>query len=509
MKKREIIDTMAVPFMIILAKAMTFLFDIVLSSFYGANNITDAFIMANSLPTILFDGIANAIIVCYIPVYHELLSAGNDVGRYSNNCATVSTIFGFLIAVVFSAFSDAILRIYARGFNAESFLLLSYFSKIIIWGIPFIGAYSVFRAYLQAEGFKALSTLPQIITYFILILLVLMYKDDYRVLGFATVLGNLVSFVILLFICMKRKWRFKVLIDFRDKNLRKLIFLIFPILLSSVLSEINAFVDKYFSSFYDSGIVSNMNYGYKLSFSIQGVIASSVMIIVYPSLCKYAAERNIKGIREKSILAIKIISYIIFPIVAGCICCSKEIIQCVYGHGKFDYSNVLILAKIFKVYLLGVIPMCVMLIGDKICYAIEKTKYTFITSIFTVSLNIVLNIYLSRMFGYIGLVYSTVISIMFGCLLVFFLLKKYNREIIKSNFFMALMKPILPTIIMVGAILLFKYYVDCSMMESSFLYVLIEIFIGIISYFLGIILVCKNDVIPYIYELKGSRRSSN
>ena len=70
MKKREIIDTMAVPFMIILAKAMTFLFDIVLSSFYGANNITDAFIMANSLPTILFDGIANAIIVCYIPVYH-------------------------------------------------------------------------------------------------------------------------------------------------------------------------------------------------------------------------------------------------------------------------------------------------------------------------------------------------------------------------------------------------------------------------------------------------------
>ena len=68
---KNILKICAVPFVIILSKLSCFVFDALLGAYYGAGIASDAFLMAYSLPTILFEGIATAILTCYIPIYNS------------------------------------------------------------------------------------------------------------------------------------------------------------------------------------------------------------------------------------------------------------------------------------------------------------------------------------------------------------------------------------------------------------------------------------------------------
>ena len=137
----------------ILVKITSFVRDIVLSYIYGAGTVSDAYLVAVSIPTVLFTGILTAIYTSYIPMYHEICQTDTrKINRYTSNLINITTILAALIVVFFFMFQDSIVSLFASGFNEETFQLTKTLSGISIFAVIFMAGVYVLQGFLQASN---------------------------------------------------------------------------------------------------------------------------------------------------------------------------------------------------------------------------------------------------------------------------------------------------------------------------------------------------------------------
>ena len=57
---------------IVIAKIIGMIRDVVLANYYGTTNISDAYLIALSIPTLLYYFVGNAISTAYLPIYNKV-----------------------------------------------------------------------------------------------------------------------------------------------------------------------------------------------------------------------------------------------------------------------------------------------------------------------------------------------------------------------------------------------------------------------------------------------------
>lgn len=478
-------DVLLVPIIVLGGKIISFLFNALLGFYYGAGVISDVFIMAHTIPTILFDGVATALILCYIPIQRTLsYESPEKIKDFDSNITSISIVFSLIISALYFVFRHQFNKMYANGFNEHMLEILDSYTAIMIWSVPFIGACSIFRAYLQVINHKSLSSMGQIISYAILILVLIFYPSEDLSLAWAALLGNVVCFCFFLLFALKTGYRYRLYISFKEDYIRTIFQMILPIVFSTLVSELNSIVDKFFASYYPNGIITSLTYGYQLSFSIQGIVSTSLLLVVFPSLADKVAKKEIDGTNNLLYWCIEMIGWVVVPIIIGGIILAHPIINILFGHGNFTEQNVNTIAIVFSGYLLGVLPMCIKHVGDRLCLAMKKTNLTTIATVVTVGLNIVLDLILKKRWGYFGLVIATDISIFIGSVTLFFLIKKEARSISIKKILKTMTGPFVSGSVM-GIIV---YIVFCSIQkynmwdEKTIFAVLICVLSGMISY---------------------------
>lgn len=499
-KNRKMFDLIGVMIVTLLGKFACFVFDALLSAKYGVGIITDAFVMAHSLPTVVVDGFATAIITCYIPIATKMeCEEPKQLKKYNGSTLILSFCFSAITSLVVYSFNKPILGLYAKGFDGQSLSLLIKYTKVMIWSLPFVATFAVFRAYIQVKGIKILSSVHQVLTYLVLIIALILFFPNDMSLPWATLIGNIIVFIILMVTALHYGFKVDFSAGLRNKEIKSMVYMMFPMIISTLVSEINAFADKYFSSFYETGIVTSMSYGYKFSFAIQGIIATSLMTVLYPEYSKSAAEGNIEKLKQQAYESVKLIAWIITPVVFGGVILAYPIIDLVYGHGNFTNENVTITKDIFAVYLLGVLPMCIKLVADKIGYALKKTQYAFLTSCVVVSSNIVLNIIFGRIWGYMGLVVATVISLVLGAYVNFLQLKKVDMGFSIIRVGKILVGPLLNSFIMIICVkIIYEMALIHNIVGNMFLCILV----GVIIYAITMLMFFKKELMSIIEFIK-------
>ena len=100
----------AIMFVVIVTKVLGFSRDIFLSFFYGADGLTDAYLISTDIPTVFFAFIGMGIAASYIPVYTKILEErGHDAAeRFTANVTNaVMLLSTVLVMPVFSIVSTS------------------------------------------------------------------------------------------------------------------------------------------------------------------------------------------------------------------------------------------------------------------------------------------------------------------------------------------------------------------------------------------------------------------
>lgn len=476
------------------SKLLGFFRELVLASTYGTSVYSDAYITATNIPVVIFAIIGSSIGTALIPIYFEVK---RDLGekeslKFINNITNIVLIICVFMAILGVIYSEKLVLIFAMGFNGEILDLTSKFTKIMMIGIVFSGLSYIMSSYLQIRNkfiVTGFISVPKNIIIIICIIFSAKYNPNIMIWG--TLIGISTEFLFQLPFAIKNEYRYQLYINFKDKYVKKMVWLIGPVLIGVAVNQINTMVDRSLASTLVEGSISALNYANKLNGFIMALFITSVGSVIYPNLSKLSLDKNLDKFIDFVVNAINIIIILIIPISIGAIVLSTPIVKLLFQRGQFDSKATSMTSIALTMYSIGMIAFGLRDILGKVFYSLKDTKTPMINGVLAMSMNIIFNIVLVKHLQIMGLALSTSLSAIICIVLLFFSLKKKIGYFGQDRILKTALKSIAASFIM-GIITAIIYNLLLNILGntfvSEFISLLGSICVGSISYLVFIVI---------------------
>lgn len=457
--------------------------DALVASSFGAGMETAAYIAAVSVPEAVFAIVGLAISTTFIPMLSEIKSKhGKDkMFEFSNNIISILSVICIVLSVLGLLFTKEVVGLFVSGYDVETMKLTVFLTKISIINILFLCIKACFISMLQVcEDF----VMPSILGLFFNapIILYLIFFTPVSVVGLtiANVVGNILSVLVQIPSLYKQGFKFKLFINLKDERIRRTIMLILPVIIGSGANSLNLIVDKNIASFLGDGGVTILDYGQKLIIFTNVAITTSIVSVMYPLMANKINSDDRQGFLEDLSKTIVVISLFLIPIMAGFIFFRVEIISLVWGHGKFNNpETILITSTVFAAYAMQLPFFGVRDLLNSTLFSMQKTKITTINGVIGVVINIILSIIFSRYIGVSGIAIASSIAGAVTAILLFNSTKKLVGDFDARIIQVKLMK-----IVLSSGIMIFGLYIVNKLIEinNNFIYLVINGLVGVIIF---------------------------
>lgn len=410
-------------------KLLGFIREMLIGAKFGSGAETDTFFLAMTAVSLFTSIITKSINTTMIPVLGEIEHLEGNSGKksHTNNLLNIVIIISLTIIALAWMLAPTIIKIIAPGFDSiEQFKLATTMMRIGLPAIIFAGIQGVFRGYLQSEHIfteTAAISFPFNFTYIFFLLFLSSYFGIKGLM--VTSVIAVISQVLLQINGMKKtKFKYELIIDFKDKHVKKILYLIPPILLSVGIDDLNKIIDKSMASTLVEGSISALNYASRLDGLVRGVFIAAIATVMYPMLSKEANKDNYDGLKKVTINGINIILLITIPATVGMIILANPIVKIAFQRGEFDSTATYMTVGALIFTLIGMVGASLRTLLNNIYYSLQDTKTPVINGFIAVVINVVFNLILIKPMAHRGLALATSISATVTSILLIYGLKK-------------------------------------------------------------------------------------
>ena len=495
--KKGIIKTFTFMFSaIFLAKVLGLVRNIVFANFYGTGFEATAFFTASRIPLQLLDmTLGAAISSTFIPIFNEYLQKDGKKRaiQFANNFLNVIIVVSLLLTILGIIFAPQIVSIIAPDLEAQTLELTVQLIKILFPIMIFTAVAYVSVGFLQSMDEFRIPSIISVVANGILILYLAIFNNKFGIKGvaIAMLVGWATQILVQIPSVIKKGFKYKFSIDFKDEGLKKILKLAPPILISTWVQPINNIVNiRLASGLQDGQAVSALEYSYNLYLIIVGVFSYTLSNIIFPELSKLTADNNKSMIVEILNKSIKISLFLIIPMSVGIGVLSNDIIKLIYERGEFTATSTYLTGGALTYYAIGMIGYGLMEILNKAFYAMQDSKTPMKISALAIIMNILLSIGLVKVNDYLGLpLAASVTSIITAILMIYAINKKMNGIVDKKTT-VECAKTIVSALIM-GVVV---YLIAKINIKHQIITLAISVLSGVIVYFITM-LVLKSETI--------------
>lgn len=481
---------------IIFSKLLGMLRDVVLANYFGTSGISDAYLTASTVPTLLFYFIGHALSTAFLPMYSNMkLSQGKEkADGYANNLLTVSLLLSTVLVVLLVCFPSWIIRIFAPGFHWETVELAASFVRSSALSLYFMTAVSVWTGYLQATNnfiIPASISVPRNLIVMCSISLAAIW--DVRILGVGLLLAYIAEALLLYPFVRKEGYRVQLAVDWQSSELRETLYIVLPILLGTSVGQINKFIDKALASTLAEGAVSAMSYASVINNAIQEVLSTGLITILFADCSHLVSKGEHALVKRKLLNVTNIFVVLLIPASVGILLLSSQIVTALLCRGSFDAESVRMTTAAMQCYTVG---LCFLAVRDtlvKIFYAYKMTKLVTRATVASVVMGIILKLVLCKPFGMYGLAIATSLSAVIHCVMLYILLYLKKGALGTKQLFVTIVKSLFATTVMAVAVVWIR---DGMKMYADIWQLVICALVGVMIYgvaaiLLGIPCVCN------------------
>lgn len=420
-----------------IGKILGFGREILLSYYFGANGISDAYLISQTIPGTIFQFVGTGLATSFIPVYIKIKGENgkNRADFFTNTIISIILGFSTLVIIVVLIFAKPIVKIFASGFSGQILDYTVLFTRITIFNLYFSAVSYVFSSYLQANEIFAVTTFVAIPNS-IIIMISIFGGAKYNLIALpaGSILSVFVQMLVLWTAIRKQGFRFKPNCRFKDQYVNEAASLMLPVIIGISVNQINVLVDRTLASQILIGGISALVYADSLIMFVQGIFTQSIATVYYPTIAKYVKEQDDQHLREAVKEALSAISFILMPIMIGCIIIAQDIIGALYGRGAFNKDAIMLTGTVLAFYGVGILGYGVREILSRIFYAFLDTRTPMKNAVAGMVLNIILNIVLSEIMGIAGLALATSLSSIITSILLYKdMLRKIKELFIKAD----------------------------------------------------------------------------
>ncbi len=412
------------------SKALGFIREMLIAAKFGSGLETDTFFIAVTAIGLFTSMITTSINTTMIPVLSEIEAVEGKTGKrdHTNNLLNIIILLSVASIIIAWILAPYILKLLATGFEGEQYTLAVLMMRIGLPAILFASVQGVFRGYLQSELLFTESAAAQFPFNLVYITFLLFLSGTFGIKGLMVTSVIAVASQITLQIPGIRSlgYRYNFKINLKDNYMKKIVYLIPPVLISATISDINNIVDKSMASVLVEGSISALQYASRLNSLIRGTFITAITTVIYPMLSKEANKDSYSSLKKVVIKGINVVLLITIPATVGMIVLSKPIVRVAFERGAFDSTATFMTIGALIFYALGLTGMAVKSLLNRVFYSLQDTKTPMINSFISLGINIALNLILIKYMAHRGLALATSISAVVTTL---FLIVKLRNKI--------------------------------------------------------------------------------
>ncbi len=346
---------------------------------------------------------------------------------FQNAVALTQLLFPYLAVVIVSSLIMGVLHEKGRYFITSISPIL--FNLGFIIGALFLGA--------VVDGFRPVLSYDAVI--------------DSKLLGLAigVVAGGLVQLCFqFYFIFLDRRDVFKLFSGSKifTEQFKTVLKIMMPASIAASTGPVNIFVNTNFATGLGEGVVTWLNYSFRLLQLPVGVFGVAIGVAVLPPLTREIkkGDGTINELVSSTFMSsIEAVLWIMASCSLFLYLESTNIISLLFGYGKFSLEDVVATSRALKCFSFAAVGYGLIKVMTSFYYALDKTKFAMYVSVLSIFVNFISNYYLSQKIGYVGLALTSSLTLSLNAFILFVIALslgvRINVRAFSKNIFMLIL----------------------------------------------------------------------
>jgi len=456
----------------VLSRGLGLVRDVVIASTFGATAGTDAFVLARTLPTILYDLLVGTVsTAAFVPVFVQHARDERQLWRLVGAIFSLAGLAFVTLAVVLGLFAEPLVGVIGSGFStADQRELAANLMRIALVSVVFQGLAGVLTSALYAQNRFALPALATAAyNVGIIVGIVLLARPlGVPALAIGLVIGALAQFLLQASGLRQFLRAYRPRIDLADPGVRRILSLAGTVAAGLVVTAAGQFIDRNLASRLPEGSLTSMEYATRVIQFPLGIVGLAVSFAILPTLSRFTDQEDgsLDDYREALVFGLKLVLLLMLPALALLAALNRPLVEVLFERGAFGPQDTARTAAIFLAYspMLPLTAVDFLLINA--FYARQNARTPVLVGVVGVVIYLAVALVLIGPLGAVGLALANAIQNSSHALILLFLLRRSLPGLRLGSALLPFLVRVVPAASLVGVVLFLAWPVAWPVMAG-------------------------------------------
>ena len=319
--------------------------EIVAASYFGTSGAASAFTIASQIPNLMSNLFAqSALSAAFVPVFTDLLQQGRKREAFK----LASTLFWIILVALGSLTIVGILaaHVIMPLFTGTAFTprlddLTAVLAQILFPVVLLLGLTGLLVGILQSyDQFSIPAIAPAVWNLVIVVGLVGLhdqFKPGKQIYAYAIawLIATVVQLMMIAWAMRRIDFRLQFTVDWRDPRVKQVFTLMLPVTIGLGIVNLDQLLNSVFGTLVSAQAPRAIDNAFRIYMLPQGIFSVAVATVLFPTLSRQAARRDVAGMRRAVANGIRQITLLLIPAAGVMMVLATPITRLVFQRGHF------------------------------------------------------------------------------------------------------------------------------------------------------------------------------
>jgi putative peptidoglycan lipid II flippase len=392
--------------------------EIVAANYFGVKGPMSAFTIAFQVPNLVRSLFADAALqAAFVPVFTEQLEKRTraEAFRIASALLFVTMLGVGSVTALFVLLAPLVMPLFAPGFGGALTDLTVNLSRLLFPIVLLLAISGLVVGVLNSfEHFSVPAIAPLFWNLAIIATLVVLtpqLEGNDRIYAYAVgvLIGTVVQLLLPLPWLRRTGFRLERSFNWRDERVLRVLKLMFPVTIGLGLINFNLSVDSIFATLINDRAPAAIDKAFRVYMLPQGMFAVAVATVLFPTLSRFAAREDPRGLRLTLASGTRQLLLLLVPTAAAMLVLSEPITRVLYQRGEFDAAQTDLVSEALFYFALALPFAGVNLLLIRAFFSLQRPWIPTLVALANLGVNAGLDALLYKPIGVGGIPLSTAI----------------------------------------------------------------------------------------------------
>ncbi|MDO8213998.1 murein biosynthesis integral membrane protein MurJ, partial [Conexibacter sp. CPCC 206217] len=394
--------------------------EIVASSYFGTSGAFSAFTIAFQVPNLVRSLFADAALsAAFVPVFTELLERRQqrEAFRLASTLALVILCALGAITALFVLGAGLIMPLFTSStFDAHLDSLTIGLSQVLFPIVVLLGINGLVVGILNTYDHFTIPAIAPLVWNVVIIAVLIFgrsfFRGDQQMYAYAAgvLLGTIVQLGMSVAVLPRVGFRFQLAFDWRDARILQVFKLMLPVTISLGIINFDLLINSSLGTLVSEEAPRAIDAAFRIYMLPQGMFSVAVATVLFPVLSRYAARKDIDGLRATMASGMRLIWLLLTPAAAVTLVLAEPITRLVYQRGAFDDNSTELVSSALFWFSFSLPFSGLNLLLSRTFFSLQRPWMPTALSLGSLVVNVIVSLALYKPYGVAGLVIGTVVS---------------------------------------------------------------------------------------------------